>query len=411
MEKKIVKEIIKRLEEKHIKYISGYKKPLLLISAEYPGLWLEHVYDSVMYATLDKSKLYLAENATEVFMDCQKADGQLPYAVKDEENSVNSGMPTVGYYQTQECVSFASLCLLVYGMNKSREYLKKAYSACVKWVDWLRSNRMTRGEGLVEMFVGFDTGHDNSGRLEGMRYPTAHLSGGVRFGAEVLPECEVAPIIAVDMNCNLYSTLISLSKMAEELMLKEESEEWKKQAGNVKKRLFQLCYNKEDAFFYDVDKNGKQRKYLSSTVFHLFMEGVLHKEEDKELIEEIYNRHISNEKEFNTPYPYPSMAISDPSAERHRLPNSWGYYSQGLIALRATLWMDKYGFGRELDRLSESWLLAWTRCFDSFKLGQELDPMTGEPSGCSEWYSSTMLFYLFAARRTGQANPFEERVH
>jgi len=134
------------------------------------------------------------------------------------------------------------------------------------------------------------------------------------------------------------------------------------------------------------------------------MEGVLDKEEDKELIRELYERHISNPEEFNTPYPYPSMAINDPSCEGHKDFNCWGYYSQGLIALRATLWMDKYGLSSELDRLCEKWLEAWERSYDSFKLGQELDPISGEPTKSSEWYSSTMLFYLYAAERLGKNN-------
>jgi hypothetical protein len=32
-------------------------------------------------------------------------------------------------------------------------------------------------------------------------------------------------------------------------------------------------------------------------------------------------------------------------------------------------------------------------------MGQELDPISGVPTECSEWYSSTMLFYLYAAKR------------
>jgi neutral trehalase len=204
-------------------------------------------------------------------------------------------------------------------------------------------------------------------------------------------------MITPDNNAVYYGTLIALSNMAKELG--ENAEHWEKKAEAVREKLFEICYDGNDDFFYDVDKNGRQRKYLSSTIFHLFMEGVLDKNEDKELMEEIYRRHISNEKEFNTPYPYPAMAVCDPSSLRHKKPNSWGYYSQGLIALRSTLWMEKYGFTEELDRLAETWLEAWTGCYDDFKLGQELDPISGEPSGCSEWYSSTMLFYLFAAER------------
>ena len=116
----------------------------------------------------------------------------------------------------------------------------------------------------------------------------------------------------------------------------------------------------------------------------------------------MYKRqHISNPDEFNTPFPYPSMAVCDPSVKWHAERNCWGYYSQGLIALRCTRWMDYYGFNADFDRLCERWLTAWTSCFGRVNLGQELDPFTGEPTACSEWYSSCMIFFIFAAKRLG----------
>ena len=187
--------------------------------------------------------------------------------------------------------------------------------------------------------------------------------------------------------------------MARELGHGSKADGWAEQAAELKSKIFELCYNPDDCFFYDVDKNGRQRKFLSSTVFHLFMEGVLDKEEDAELIEKIYRRHISNPNEFATPYPYPSMAICDPSCKSHKDANCWGYYSQGLIALRATLWTESYGFEKEFKNLCKRWVEAWTEHYDELKFGQELDPITGVPSRSSEWYSSTMLFYLYALER------------
>ena len=186
--------------------------------------------------------------------------------------------------------------------------------------------------------------------------------------------------------------------MANELGEKESALDWQNQANAVKEQLFSLCFNKEDCFFYDVDKNGNQRKYLSSTIFHLFLEGVLDREKDADLIAELYEKHLSNPNEFATPYPYPSMAVSDPSCKDKTDFNCWGYYTQGLIALRATLWMQQYGFDKEFDYLCNQWLKAWTEHFDKIKMGQELHPITGVPTNSSEWYSSTMLFYMFAFR-------------
>ena len=399
----ICSEIEKRLYGVHIDCFDGMDKPLFLISEAYPGIWLEHVYDSVFLAKNDPSMLYLAENTVNLFIDYQKEDGQLPCLVYDAKRRKFGDL--VGYNQIQECVSFARLAFMVYEMNHDVEFLKKAFESSKKWVEWLKNNRMTTARGLIEMFVGYDTGHDNSGRLKGLSCEGNYVFDGVEQSASVLPPLdEVAPILAVDMNCNFYSNLIHVSKMVCELGLPREAEGFAAEAKAVKEKLFELCYDEDDDFFYDVDKNGQKRKYLSSTIFHLFLEGVLDREEDAEMIDAIYKRHISNPEEFATPYPYPSMAVNDPSCKEHAGSNCWGYYSQGLIALRATLWMEKYGYEVEFDNLCKRWVEVWTDHFDSIKLAQEIDPLTGIPTRSSEWYSSTMLFYLYAVKRLAAKN-------
>ncbi|MBE7000646.1 MAG: hypothetical protein E7428_10755 [Ruminococcaceae bacterium] len=278
---------------------------------------------------------------------------------------------------------------------------KKVYESGARWIAWLENNRMTLQKGLIEMFVGYDTGHDNSGRLEGLLCKGNYrLPDGTLANAAILPQGEeVAPVIAVDMNCNFFGDLMALSGFARKLGMDGEAEVWKAKALGVKAKLLEICYDAEDAFFYDVDRNGQKRRYRSSTILHLFLEKVLDREADKALIEEIYARHIKNEREFWTNYPFPSMAINDESCKGHADFNCWGYYTQGLIVLRCTRWMDEYAMGADFDYICEKFLEGWTNCFDEVKLGQELDPITGKPTKSSEWYSSCMLMYLYAAER------------
>ena len=393
MIKQICNEIKERIENIHIKKFG--EKELLLISSQYAGLWLEHVYDAVLYAKMDKTKLYLAKNTIEIFIDNQK-DGQYPFRVIEQNGKI-----IFEYSQIQECVSFVTLALEVAEMLDDNEFYQKIYDSGVKWIAWLENNRMTLKKGLVEMFVGFDTGHDNSGRLEGISCKGNYiLPDGEHANASVLPQGdEVVPIIAVDMNCNFYGNMMALSKIAEKLGDFHNADFWKNKAQGVKAKLFVICYDEKDVFFYDVDKNGNKRKYLSSTIFHLFLENLLDKESDRELIDKIYTRHIKNEKEFWTGYPFPSMAICDKSCEGHADFNCWGYYTQGLIVLRCIRWMDYYGMSKDFDYICKQWIEAWTRCFDYFKFGQEIDPITGNPTKSSEWYSSCMLMYLYAADR------------
>ena len=391
----ICDKIEERIESRHIKDMG--KTKLFMISTQYPGLWLEHVYDSVLYAKTDKSKLYLAKNAIDIFVDNQR-DGQYPFRVIKQNGKV-----VFEYTQIQECVSFVTLALEVAEMIDDEDYYKKIYKSGKAWIKWLENNRMTMKKGLIEMFIGYDTGHDESGRLEGLAYKwNNYLPDGTIADASVLPEgCDVAPVVAVDMNCNFFGDITALSRLAEKLGHAEEAEDWRNMAQRVKDKLFEICYDKEDAFFYDVDKNGNKRKYLSSTIFHLFLEKVLDKEKDKDIISEIYTRHIKNKNEFWTNYPFPSMAVCDESCKHHGASNCWGYYTQGLIVLRCTRWMDYYGMSEDFDYICRQWQKSWTDHFDSFKLGQELDPITGEPTDSSEWYSSCMIMYLYIARRLG----------
>ncbi len=383
-----------RIRKVHIGLFKGYDKPLFLISETYPGIWMEHVYDSVFYASRHPEYLYLAENTVGLFMERQTEEGQLPFAV------MRSG--STRYAHIQECVSFYTLCLEVWRMNRDRAFLERAYASGKKWDAWLRAHRMTTGRGLVEMFFGYDTGHDNSGRLEGMACPGNYILNGVEQNAATLPPDDgITPILAVDMNANLYGNEKSLAVMARELGLPKEAEAWDASAAEIKKNLFRHCFDGADAFFYDADRNGRLRKYKSSTILHLFMERVLDPDEDGELIRRIYREHLKNPEEFWTPYPFPSMAVNDPSTAHHADRNCWGYYTMGLITLRCTRWMDAYGWGEDFNHICRRWLEAWTRCFDEVPLGQEIDPLTGEPTPCSPWYSSGMLSYIYAADRLG----------
>lgn len=399
--KALYSEAVDRVENYHIGKFKDMTDELFLISTTYPGVWVEHIYDSVFYAGMKPERLYLAENILKAFIDRQTDEGQLPCLMLDG-NRFPGKTDLVSYSQIQECVSFAKLCFMVYQMSGDKEKLKKYYSASKAWELWLRKNRMTLGTGLIEMFYGFDTGHDNSGRLEGISCEGNYVKDGVRQNAAVLPPDDgITPIIAVDMNCNFYATRIALSKMADELGLSDEAAAWREKAAAVKKKLFEICYDEKDAFFYDTDRSLNKRPYRSSVILHPFLEGVLDKEEDKEVIERIYNEHIKNPKEFWTKYPFPSMSYSDPSAKEHKPKNSWGYFTQGLIVLRCSMWMDSYGFKEDYDYILTKWVEAWTEHSDEIKFGQELDPMTGIPSQSSEWYSSTMLSYIYAVKRLG----------
>ena len=127
------------------------------------------------------------------------------------------------------------------------------------------------------------------------------------------------------------------------------------------------------------------------------------KEEDKEIIERIYKEHIKNPDEFWTDYPFPATAISDPYWINLKNPpnNCWGYYTQTITLFRCIPWMDYYGFGEDFDEACRRWLKAYTDSFEEVPFGQEIHPITGKPTTCSPYASSSMMFYCYVVDRLG----------
>lgn len=380
---------MERIEKVHIKDFPGQPGPVFLISTTYPGVWLEHVYDAVLYAGLFGKKGYeVAKNQTLLFINNQQENGKLPYNVRDI-SLFPAGTKGVGFGQIQECVSFGRLCWETYQMLGDRDYLEKAYQCLCRWDAWLCANRMSMGKGLIELYCLYDTGHDNSARFEGIPVRCPDETGATPADADALP------ILTPDMNAVFYGNRRAMMAMAKELGYADEAEAWRKKAADVRDAMFDLLYDENDAFFYDLDRNGNRRKFLSIAISNVFQEHVLTREE----ADRVYTRHMKNPEEFWTAYPFPSMAIHDPGSRKDRNGNSWGYYSQALTALRGARWMDHYGRGKDYDILLSRWVEGIARSDRDFC--QELDPVTGEMSESSEWYSSALLLFVYACRRLG----------
>ena len=176
----------------------------------------------------------------------------------DRPDPKDPSKPEIFDFQYQEVEPFGMICLEAYEMAGDHDLLVRLYDAFSRWDAWLCAHRMTSNRGLIEMFCGFDSGMDGSGRLHGMACPEK-LYGQ---NAAVMPECDVVPILAPDMNVVFWADRMALSQMAALLGKPDEAAMWKAKADEVKRLIFHYCFNEEDLAFYDVDKHGNQRKCL-----------------------------------------------------------------------------------------------------------------------------------------------------
>lgn len=402
-------QMLQRIREKHFRVSDRHEGRLFLISTAYPGFWLEHLFDSVVWARMFPEDKDLPVSQVRLFLENQREDGKIPDHILDNDlmNTIPgltkaytgkdvapAGLAVV-YTQLQECVSLASLCWEIWQMNPADD-LAWYYDCCCKWDAWLCQNRMTRGKGLVETYCGFDTGHDNSSRFAGIKYKKGLCPIPSEYPKGYPIDCEQAPLLSPDVNAVFYGSRIALANMAEKLGKADEAASWREKAAQVKKNLLEICFDPEEYFFFDIDKHDRKIPVKSISITNLFCEHVL----DQDMFEEIYRRYFDDPKEFGTPYGFPGASISDPNWIQRIDGNDWGFYSQGNVAIRTLRWMEYYGKTEEMHAMMSAWLRAWCR-EGILKFGQELHPLTGEPSACSEWYSSTMLYLLYSMKTFG----------
>lgn len=388
--KKLKDAVIKEIRDNHLTELVNGGGKVFKISGAYPGVWIEHAYDGVAWANYDNNEKEISINHVNIFLNGQKQNGQLPFNVRRIEGE---SAPKMGYSQIQECVSFASVCLEAAEQNNLAEAeLSDLYTRLKKWDEWLVKNRFN-SDGLMMTFCGFDTGHDFSARVADFgKYEHRFYDSAEKYPAD----SDVLPVVMPDMNAVVYGNRRALQKLAKRLKLDEEATEWGVKAEKLKKRIYDYCYDEQEDYFFDVDKRGNKRKIKSIALSSLFVERVLDKEEGQRL----FKKYFLSPEHFGTPYPYPSLSVSDKLFVKNLNGNSWNYFCQGLTMLRTLLWMDEYGFSEQLENNMEKWVGACVRNED-YPFSQELDPFTGKASTSSVYYSSTMLFFLHSIKRLG----------
>ena len=368
----------------NVKTLPCFPRPVLTTGPGYPGIWQEHNHDSLFYADYD---LETAKNSHDIFYYFQRADGLFPAMIRYNPQTMEAA---AGYGQLQIVYPLAASAFELYRKSGDLGFLRRSYEACARYDRWLVQYRDTRGSGLVEMFCEYDTGHDNSARVTDGGIPHRCQNGDARF----CPAVACLPILAPDLSACRWRGLKALADMARVLGDLDAARGWEEKAQTLKSRIYALCYDESDDFFYDVDAQGCFRRYRAEHIFRLFLCGVL----DQADFERIYEKHILNPDEFATPYPFPSIACNDPHFNGQRRSNNWGGMAQAHTALELLFWMRQYGREDDLRGIASIWMQRW---LETGEFTQEMHPLTGEISPCAPNFTTSLLAFLKFAELLG----------
>jgi hypothetical protein len=216
-------------------------KAILNEGGIYYGCWLEST-GTINAELLSRFIPNVAGDTFAGFARHQREDGLFPYKLT-QTGPVFSQIQTV--------TPLARSVWSHYSLNgRDRNYLAKLYVAMGRNDAWLARWRDTRGTGAVEAFCAFDTGHDLSARF--WHVPDSPEGNDPKRYRADNP---VLPFIAPDLTANVACQRDYLAVMAEELG--EDGTAWRDKAEASREALFTQCFDPDDGFFYDLDRNDQ----------------------------------------------------------------------------------------------------------------------------------------------------------
>jgi hypothetical protein len=366
-----------RVLSQNITRVSGFAQPVLTEGSNYPGIWLECApQEGLVYSAI---RADIARNNHLAFLALQREDGQIPCW---------SRRTRIGFGQVQMAVPIAATAWELSQQTRDSELLEKSYNACGRWDAWLRRYRDTRHTGLCEGFCTWDTGQDNSPRWTGI--PNRCPEGDARH----CPPVPSLPRLCPDLSATVYGGRVALAEMARALGKVSESDRWLADAATMRSEILSRLYSSDDAAFYDLDAQDRFVRIRGDIISRVLGEHV----PDQRLFETIYERQMRSPAAFWSPYPFPSVALDDPTFVRPIPRNCWGGAAQALTALRAPRWMEHYGKPADLTHLMQQWADAIVR---EGQFLQQMDPVSGVFTPDTGGYSPSALVFVDFTWRLG----------
>ena len=357
---------------------TGGTDPILNEGGIYLGCWLEST-GTINTELLSRFIPSIAERTYSSFAEHQRADGLLPY-------KLTANGPV--FSQIQLVTPLARCVWGHYQLHgRDRAFLRRMYDAMARYDAWLATWRDTRGTGAVEAFCTYDTGHDLSARF--WHVPDSPLGNDpTRYN----PDNPLLPFIAPDLTANVACQRTYLARIAEELG--EDGALWREKADRSVAALFANCFDEADAFFYDLDNNGRHVRVQSDVLLRVLACEI----GDDAFFAEALSRYLLNTRKFFARYPFTSVALDDPRFDHSFDYNSWCGPTNVLSLIRAP-----HAFEAHHRHVELTWVLypILSALFKVSRFAQTLSPFTGR-EGFTEAYSPAILCLIdFVERLCG----------
>ncbi len=321
----------------------------------YVGVWQ---WDAFFHALAYRHvEMHLAQDQIRIVLDHQREDGMIPDAIHDEGAVTHLDYPVDADVTKPPLIAWAAYKL--YEQNGDREFLDEIYEPIVRWNNWWFDNNDTDGNSLCEYQHPYSSGLDDSPLWD-----------------------DGMPVQSPDLNTYLYLQQEALAKIAGVIGKEEEAEMWRGRAATMVQRMIDLVWDAESGLFW-ATRNGSRVNVL--TPFNLFplITGQMPPEISDRLV-----AHLTDEHEFWSRYPIPTVAMNDPKYDRHEMWRGPTWVNVNYLLIEGLQRSGYADLARELRKRT----LDLICCRDD--IYEYYDPMTGEnpPKAASMFGWSSAVF-------------------
>ncbi|HET9587215.1 MAG TPA: trehalase family glycosidase [Anaerolineales bacterium] len=325
----------------------------------YVGVWQwDAFFHALAYRHVEK---HLAHDQIRIVLDHQREDGMIPDAIHDEGAVTHIDHPIEADVTKPPLIAWASYKL--YEHDGDREFLDEIYEPIVRWNNWWFDNNDVDGNGLCEYHHPYSSGLDDSPLWD-----------------------EGTPVESPDLNTYLYLQQEALTKIATVIGKEDDAKLWRERAQAMAQRLVKLAWDAESGFFW-ARKNGSRVNVR--TPFNLFplITGQMPPEIADRLV-----AHLTDERQFWSRYPIPTVAMDDPKYDPHVMWRGPTWVNVNYLLIEGLQRSGYTDLARELRRRT----LDLICCHDD--IYEYYDPVTGEnpPKAASMFGWSSAVFINLA---------------
>ena len=353
-----IQEVLDNIKHKGIVYINRRECVT--------GYAIHELYDWDLYfETLFLSHFGVAKycrNNVETFLDTQKADGFVSRAA-------------VNIRETQHFKPFLAQTALL-GSRQLQDFR------------WLRGERYyPRLQKYLEHWFTWDNDHN------GLCYWDGSDQSGMDNQVRRLGHHDVREFEGVDLNCYLVRELEAMSEIAGVIGREADQADYARRAEELKARINEVFWDEEDGFYYDrSEKTGELNKVKSVAGFMPLWVGAAPAERAERLVRE----HLTNPREFWTPYPVATWSKSEPDYHQEKKGNesSWmgsTWIPTNYMVFRGLL---RYGYTDIARELADK---TFELVVSEVDLREYYNGETGAGQGLSPFWGWSGLGYIMKA--------------